>query len=208
MLPRFASTLCATLAIASCALPSVSAQFQNVTALFGTWSSGSQNVTTGLEFFNPINQKFILPATAGISYSFDDDGHFEQSKYQFTSNAVTNRCFKASLIWQHGNYTLNANGSITLFPFPADGYIQVLDPCGAQTSAIYHYSEFELIPSWYNYQDNHPGFMPTGTSAYALQLSRFDGAKMPLMWLKTSPPNMLPTKELFQQPLNAVKAES
>ncbi len=169
----------------------------------GTWSSGSQNVTTGLEFFiNPITQEFTLPATTGISYSFTDDGFFEESRYQFTSNAVTNRCFKASLICSTALYQFHTNGSITLTPFPADGYVQVLDPCGAQTSSIYHYSEFELISSWYNYQDNHPGFMPTGTSAYALQMQQFDGSKMPLMWLRNRPPNMLPTKQLFQQVLN------
>ncbi|ETS64735.1 hypothetical protein PaG_00689 [Moesziomyces aphidis] len=178
------------------------AALQNVTSLYGTWSSGSQNVTTGLDFFNPITQEFKLPATAGISYSFTEDGFFEEAKYQYTSNAVTNRCFKASLIWQHGNYTLHPNGSLTLFPFPADGYIQVLDPCAAQTSAIYHYSEFELIPTWYNFQDNHPGFMAPGVSAYALQLHQFDGQKMPMLYLRNRPPNMLPTKPLFQQLLN------
>lgn len=209
MMSRLTSTLLAALALTSLALPSVYAQqltFQNVTSIMGTWSSGSQNVTTGLEFFNPVTQEFVLPATAGISYSFTDDGFFEEAKYQFTSNAVTNRCFKASLIWQHGTYEFHTNGSITLTPFPADGYVQVLDPCGAQTSAIYHYSEFELISSWYNYQDNHPGFMPPGTSAYAMQLNAFDGSHLPMLWLKNRPPNMLPTKQLFQQVLNAAKA--
>ncbi|SNX84425.1 related to ROT1 - molecular chaperone in the endoplasmic reticulum [Melanopsichium pennsylvanicum] len=200
----------AVLAIISLAFSTtVSAQdltFENVTSLYGTWSSGSQNVTTGIEFFNPVTQEFKLPATAGISYSFTEDGFFEEARYQFTSNAVTNRCFKASLIWQHGTYQFHSNGSITLTPFPADGYIQVLDPCGAQTSSIYHYSEFELLASWYNYQDDHPGFMQSGVSAYALQLSQFDQSKLPLMWLRNRPPNMLPTKQLFQQVLNDVGA--
>ncbi|SPO25766.1 related to ROT1 - molecular chaperone in the endoplasmic reticulum [Ustilago trichophora] len=206
MMSRLITTLSVALAVASLALPTVvNAQeftFQNVTSIMGTWSSGSQNVTTGLDFFNPVTQEFKLPATAGISYSFTDDGFFEEARYQFTSNAVTNRCFKASLIWQHGTYQFHTNGSITLTPFPADGYVQVLDPCGAQTSSIYHYSEFELISSWYNFQDNHPGFKPAGTSAYALQLQSFDGSKLPQMWLRNRPPNMLPTKQLFQQVLN------
>lgn len=180
--------------------------FQNVTSLMGTWSSGSQNVTTGIEFFNPVTQEFKLPATSGISYSFTDDGFFEEARYQFVSNPVTNRCFKASLIWQHGTYAFHSNGSITLSPFPADGYIQVLDPCGAQTSSIYSYSEFELISSWYNFQDDHPGFMPTGTTAYALQMSAFDGSKLSPLWLRNRPPNMLPTKQLFQQVLNDAAA--
>lgn len=183
-------------------LVSAQGSLQNVTSLMGTWSSGSQNVTTGLEFFNPITKDFTMPTTSGISYSFTNDGFFEEAKYQFTSNPTTNRCFKASLIWQHGTYALHPNGSLTLTPFPADGSIQVLDPCGAQTSSLYHYSEFELISSWYNYQDNHPGFMPAGTSAYALQMQQFDGQKLPLMWLRNRPPNMLPTRQLFQQVLN------
>ncbi|SAM82045.1 related to ROT1-molecular chaperone in the endoplasmic reticulum [Ustilago bromivora] len=204
MLLKLSSTLLFALAAAT---TSVWAQderltFQNVTSIYGTWSSGSQNVTTGIEFFNPVIQSFTLPATTGISYSFTDNGYFEESRYQFASNAVTNRCFKASLIWQHGTYQFHSNGSITLQPFPAEGYIQVLDPCGAQTSSIYHYAEFELISSWYNYQDNSPGFKPKGEASFALQMMAFDGSKLPLMWLRNRPPNMLPTKQLFQQVLN------
>ncbi|PWN54012.1 hypothetical protein IE53DRAFT_383447 [Violaceomyces palustris] len=175
----------------------------NVTSLMGTWSSGTQAVTTGIDFFNPITQTFTLPKNAGISYSFTDDGFFEQAKYQFTSNSANNRCFKASLVWQHGTYQVHQNGSITLNPFAPDGYIQVMDPCGAQTVSVYNYAEFELIPQWYNYQDNHPGFMPEGTAAYALELFQFDGQKMPIMWLKNRPPNMLPTQQLFQTILNS-----
>ncbi|EPQ28678.1 uncharacterized protein PFL1_03981 [Pseudozyma flocculosa PF-1] len=174
----------------------------NVTSLAGTWSSGSMAVETGLEFFNPISQQFKLPKNSGISYSFTDDGFFEQSKYRFESNPKRNRCFKASLIWQHGRYTLHANGSLTLQPFGPDGYIQVLDPCAAKTQQIYNYDEWELIPQWYNYLDGHLGFPSDQTSNYALQLFQFDGAKMPMMWLKYRPPTMLPTQQLFMKVLN------
>lgn len=60
----------------------------NVTGLDGTWSSGSGNVTTGLQFFNPSNAKFNIPSVTGISYSFTQDGFFEQAKYTYTSNGA------------------------------------------------------------------------------------------------------------------------
>lgn len=28
----------------------------------------------------------------------------------------------------------------------------------------------QLIPTWYTYQDNHPGFMATGVTSWALQM--------------------------------------
>ncbi|KAN0061718.1 Reversal of tor2 lethality [Thecaphora frezii] len=175
----------------------------NVTSLVGTWSSGSQAVETGLGFFNPIIQRFTLPSNAGISYSFTEDGFFETSKYRFESNAKTNRCFKATLIWQHGTYKMHPNGSITLHPFGPDGYVQVIDPCAATTTQIFHYNEFELISQWYNYIDGHPGFQPENPSAYAMAMYQSDGQKMPMMWLKYRPPKMLPTQQLFMQVLNS-----
>ena len=48
----------------------------------GTWSSGAGNVMTGqnekgVAFFNPMRRHFTVPPTAGYSYSFTKDGHFE-----------------------------------------------------------------------------------------------------------------------------------
>lgn len=37
---------------------------------------------------------------------------------------------------------------------------------------------YELISSWWNYQDDHPGFMETGVAAYAMQMYQYDGTPM------------------------------
>ncbi|PWN44980.1 hypothetical protein IE81DRAFT_320574 [Ceraceosorus guamensis] len=181
-----------------------SAQFQNVTSLAGTWASGSGNVLTGLEFFNPIAKKFTVPRTSGIAYSFTNDGFFETSTYTYTSNSANNRCFRAALTWQHGSYTFNPNGSISLTPFAPDGYVQVMDPCAGTSVAQYQYKQFELIPQWYNYLDPKPGFLPEGQTAYGMKMFNDGGggeagAPKPIMWLVRRPPNMLPTQQLYQE---------
>lgn len=61
----------------------------NVTSLHGTWASGSGNVTTGLEFFDPASASFRVPSTSGLAYSFTDDGFFEQSKFIYQSNCTS-----------------------------------------------------------------------------------------------------------------------
>ena len=45
------------------------------------------------------------------------------------------------MIWQHGEYTINNNGSLSLKPFPADGFIQVIDMCAGQTIQTYSYTQ-------------------------------------------------------------------
>lgn len=52
-----------------------------------------------------------------------------------------NRCFTAALTWQHGTYSFNANNSISLTPFAPDGYVQIMDPCGAQSIKTYVYNQ-------------------------------------------------------------------
>jgi hypothetical protein len=60
----------------------------NATSIAGTWSSGSKKVLTGPGFCNPASSTFTYPATAGISYSFTDDGYFEEALYRFTGNGT------------------------------------------------------------------------------------------------------------------------
>lgn len=55
--------------------------------------------------------------------------------------ASSNRCFTAALTWQHGTFTNNANGSLSLTPYAPDGYVQVMDPCAAQSTQIYSYNQ-------------------------------------------------------------------
>lgn len=179
---------------------------QNVTSLEGTWSSGSGGVLTGLGFYNPITKNFTMPPTAGISYSFTNDGFFETAQFVYTPNPKTNRCFTAALSWQHGKYTINANNSLSLQPYPADGYVQVISPCAGETVKNYYYNQFELVPQWTIYTDAHPGFQ-SGGSAYALMMYNDGGDGQPgapknIMWLKQRPPVMLPTEQLYQEVLN------
>lgn len=187
---KFFSTLAAAAALT---FGAVSAQdlsaANNITSLFGTWSSGSGGVQTGFGFANPVNYSFIYPKTTGISYSFTDDGFFEEAQYRFVANASLPNCIKAIVFYQHGKYALETNGSIILTPFSADGRIQVQDPCAAKTNIITTYDQTTLYSSWTIQID-------TLKNNYALQLAKFDGAPMMPMYLVARPPNMLPTTQL------------
>jgi len=158
----------------------------NVTGLQGTWSSGIGAVSTGSGFCNPENFSFTYPAVTGISYSFTDTGYFEEAQYRFNANGSDPQCITAYVLWQHGKYQLNNNGSVTLYPFGSDGRIQVQDPCAAVTNIITNYNQITLYANWGITVD------PLKQN-YMLQLNRFDGAKMPPLYLIANPPNMLPT---------------
>jgi hypothetical protein len=67
--------------------------------LTGTWTTKSRKVFTGPGFYDPINDKFIEPSVTGISYSFTDDGHFEQAYYR----AISNRMLLHSISTRQGN---------------------------------------------------------------------------------------------------------
>lgn len=68
-------------------------------------------------------------------------GFFEEAQYRYNGNASNPSCIQAVIFWQHGTYTLNNNGSITLLPFASDGRIQVQDPCAAVTNVITYYNQ-------------------------------------------------------------------
>ncbi|KAL7009885.1 Reversal of tor2 lethality [Cystobasidiomycetes sp. EMM_F5] len=162
----------------------------NVTSLTGTWSTGYGSVMTGPGFASPTNFTFKYPNTTGMSYSFTDDGYFEEAQYRFVSNGSEPHCVQAVIIWQHGSYIINSNNSITLNPIESDGRIQVQDPCAAESNVITYYSQQTLFSGWSIIADpNH--------SRYMLQLLRFDGALEPRMYLYYRPPNMLPTSQLW-----------
>lgn len=40
-------------------------------------------------FYDPVNEKMIEPALTGISYSFTDDGFFEEAYYRSVSNRMS-----------------------------------------------------------------------------------------------------------------------
>ncbi|WWC94733.1 hypothetical protein V866_001581 [Kwoniella sp. B9012] len=160
----------------------------NLTDLEGTWSSNSA-VSTGGTFCSPAEMKFDYPNNTGMAYSFTNDGFFEEAQYRYNSNATNPACIQAVLIWQHGTYTLENDGSITLHPFSADGRVQVQDPCAATTNIITYYDETTTFTDWGIIVD-------PDTGNYQLRLNRYDGAKLPYMNLIAKPPNMLPTQTL------------
>jgi len=191
MLTPFAALLAASLA----ALPSsVLAQEQivfdsvhNATTIVGTWSSGNKAVKTGSGFVNPANQTFKYPTTAGISYSFDDNGHYEIARYRFKSNATDPNCITGIVNWVHGNYQLLGNGSIVFIPF-GDGFQQIQDPCAAQSNFLEDYNITELAQSWRIFQD--------ATAGPKLHIFQFDGAPLAPQFLVSPTPIMVPTRML------------
>jgi len=165
----------------------------NFTALTGTWSSGFGLVQTGPGFVDVTKRVFNPPAVSGISYSFTADGFFEQVEYRFGSNPAKPSCPNATLLFQHGQYTLNSNGSITLTPFSSDGLVQTQSPCLMKSSTIQQFSATILLASWRI-------FLDVPTNAAHLHLFRFDGAPLNKMILRDTDPTkyMQPTSVIIQ----------
>jgi hypothetical protein len=115
---------------------------------------------------------FTYPANTGISYSFSEDGFFEEAQYRYDSNATNPTCIRGKIIWQHGTYVINSDGSLDLTPFSTDGRIQVQDPCAAVTNVVTYYDETEKMRSYDVYVDQV-------SASYTLQLYQFDGTPMP-----------------------------
>jgi hypothetical protein len=61
---------------------------------------------------------------------------------------LLSQCIEAVIIWQHGTYTVNDNGTISTSSdvFAADGRIQTQNACSAVTSSIYCASISTLRP--------------------------------------------------------------
>lgn len=77
-----------------------------------------------------MNNTFNVPDTSGMAYSFTDDGFFEVFKYSFFANPKDPKCYRAQLIWQHGNFTMNdATGELNLTQYVPDGRMQLYSPC-------------------------------------------------------------------------------
>lgn len=168
-------------------------QANNVTSLSGTWSSGAGHVLTGLGFYNPANNSFNYPQTAGISYSFTDDGFFEEAQYQYKINGSDPYCVSAFLIWQHGIYTINNTNWLHLLPFKADGAMLQASRCDSSSERVQWYSQTEQLKGFQIGLDTH-----YDEPAYYLQLYDWDGSLKPLMWQRFNPPQMLPTQPLKQ----------
>ncbi|CUM66089.1 uncharacterized protein PRCAT00003743001 [Priceomyces carsonii] len=164
---------------------------QSTKDLVGTWSSKSNTVFTGPGFYDPVDELLIEPDLPGISYSFTEDGHYEEALYRITSDAKNHSCAVATLSFQHGTYELKSNGSIILTPIAVDGRQLLSEPCGDyETSSQYsRYEQATWFKSFLVYVNSYHG-------RYTLQLFQFDGSKMQPLYLAYRPPLMLPTSAL------------
>ncbi|KAI3625268.1 hypothetical protein CBS9595_000629 [Malassezia furfur] len=169
----------------------VSAQLVADTGLEGTWSTGSGAVETGQKYFNIVNDTFTVPPLTGQAYSFQprtsSTGYYEELIYKFNTSVPDPGCYIAVLLWQHGNYTIHQNNSITMTPFGPDGRQQVSKP--------EEFMQRYEITTYLHY--NQP--------TYKLQLYDFDGSMKPSMYLKYRPAAMYPTMPLH---MNVIGVDS
>ena len=110
----------------------------------------------------------LEPRLTGISYSFTDDGFYEEALYRAIANrsldptssslpmapspelrepstAQNPACPKAIMQFQHGTFTKEANGSLILTPFGVDGRQLLSDPCKYKNSVYTRYDQIEMI---------------------------------------------------------------
>lgn len=103
------------------------------------------------------------------------------------------------MVWIHGRYALNDNGSMTLSPY-SDGYQQVQDPCGPDSNFIERYNDTEIYVQWRVFQDLVDG--------YKLHLFQFDGSPVAPLFQVSTQPIMLPTQPLNNDSNPALFAQS
>ncbi len=146
------------------------------------------------------------PTHTGISYSFTDDGYYEEAYYRTISNrkhsiyelfsrymlilqAVNPACPKGMMQWQHGTFQNLANGSLVLTPLAIDGRQLMSDPCNFKSSAYSRYNQSEFFQRYSIYVDPYHQVL-------RMDMYRFDGSPLPPMYLAYNPPQMLPTSTL------------
>ncbi|KAJ5756969.1 uncharacterized protein N7511_007151 [Penicillium nucicola] len=161
--------------------------------LVGTWTTKSQEVITGPGFYDPLKDKLLEPNLTGVSYSFDDQGHYEEAYYRAISNPVDPACPKGIMQWQHGSFEISADGSLTLNPIAVDGRQLLSDPCRQEIGLYTRYNTTEHFKSF-----------STGVDKYhkiqRLDLKKPDGSLLHPMFLAYRPPKMLPTTTLNPKP--------
>ncbi|RJE26856.1 hypothetical protein PHISCL_00768 [Aspergillus sclerotialis] len=166
--------------------------------LEGTWSTKSREVLTGPGFYDPEKEELLEPKLTGFSYSFTKSGHFEEAYYRAVSNPTDPSCPKGIMQWQHGNFTVNSNGSLTLTPYAVDGRQLLSDPCKNDVGRYTMYNQTELFQSFSVSTDKFHGVK-------RLDLYAFDGAPMNPMYLVQKPPEMLPTTTLNLAPTETAR---
>ena len=168
------------------------------TSLNGTWTSGNGDVVTGQDFYNLVNKTFNVPNTTGISYSFlstnETSGFWEQALYQYSRNDGPD-CYTLQLIWQHGNYTIHPNNSITLDPFKADGLQQFTSTCNHDKDRVEYSAQQEFMQGFDITTYKHL-LADEAQWSYKLQLYNYDGSLKTPMYLAYRPALMFPPSPL------------
>ncbi|ORX98126.1 chaperone for protein-folding within the ER, fungal-domain-containing protein [Clohesyomyces aquaticus] len=159
------------------------------TDLIGTWSSKSNSTLTGPGFYDPVNEKFTEPKHTGISYSFSEDGHYEEAYYRAIANPTNPKCPRGIIQWQHGSFVKNDNGSLSLTPIAVDGRQLYSDPCLYENAVYTRYNTTELFKQYEVITDPYHNIP-------RLNLYKFDGEPLMPLYLAFSPPQMLPTTTL------------
>ncbi|CAF9907383.1 MAG: hypothetical protein GOMPHAMPRED_005093 [Gomphillus americanus] len=158
--------------------------------LIGTWTTKSKTVFTGPGIYNPVEDKFTEPSLPGISYSFTQDGYYEEAYYRAIDNPTTPSCASSVLQWQHGIYIQLANNSLSLSPFEVDGRQLLSEPCSYEQGIYTRYSQEEFFLKYEVITDPFHGIK-------RLNLYKFDGSPMAPMYIAYYPtPQMLPTMTL------------
>ncbi|KTW26161.1 hypothetical protein T552_04198 [Pneumocystis carinii B80] len=169
--------------------------------LAGTWTSKSKSVFTGSGFYDHVRDVMFPPKLTGVSYSFTDDGYFEESLYRVSSNPTTPECSVAVMQWQHGSYQKLDNGSLLLIPIPSDGRQIFSDPCASLTSRYTRFSVKELIIKYEVIFDPY-------YKEYKLLLYQFDGTPVQPLYFVHYPPRMLPTTTLTPHSVRILQKRS
>ncbi|KAI9732666.1 MAG: Reversal of tor2 lethality [Cirrosporium novae-zelandiae] len=157
--------------------------------LTGTWVTKSKKVVTGSSFYDPVNDKFLEPDLTGISYSFTDDGYYEEAYYRAISNPAAPSCPQGIMQYQHGTYRKADNGSLYLTPIGVDGRQLLSKPCTYDVGIYTRYNQSEYFKKYQIYTDSYHNVL-------RLDLYQYDGSLMSPMYLLYKPPTMLPTSTL------------
>ncbi len=91
------------------------------------------------------------------------------------------------MLWSHGTYTNEVNGSMFLVP-NGDGYQQVQKTCAAVSNLIENNNDTIVVNWWNIKQDTELGFV--------LTMQKFDGTYWAPFKQYSTSPNMLPTQKL------------
>ena len=104
-------------------------------------------------------------------------------------------CYTLQLVWQHGNYTIHPNNSITLDPFKADGLQQFTNTCNHDKDRVEYYAQQEFMQGFDITTYKHL-LADDAQWSYKLQLYNYDGSLKTPMYLAYRPALMFPPSPL------------